>query len=178
MDRTQAQSNGLAARIRREADIYRDGNDRPLGGYLKLMSVYATGTVTAGIAAWATKRPIPRLSPWETAQLTVATHRLARTISKDPVTSPLRAPFTVYEGASGPSELHEEVRGHGLRHSIGELLTCPLCLAQWVATGFTYGMIFAPTPTRVAMQVFTAVAGADFMQHAYVYLQQATDQFS
>jgi hypothetical protein len=30
------------------------------------------------------------------------THKLARTLAKDPVTSPLRAPFTQYEGVSGP----------------------------------------------------------------------------
>jgi uncharacterized protein DUF1360 len=172
MDTTTTPANGLQARMRREADAYRNGEERPLGGYLKLMSVYGAGTVSAGIAAWATKRPIPRLSPWDMAQYATATHRLSRTIAKDPVTSPLRAPFTTYSGLSGPSELHEEVRGHGWQHSLGELLTCPMCLAQWVATGFAYGLVFAPTPTRMAMSVFTAVAGADFLQHAYAALQK------
>jgi hypothetical protein len=95
-------------------------------------------------------------------------------IAKDPVTSPFRAPFTAFEEASAPGELHEEVRGHGLQHSVGELLTCPMCLAQWVATGFTLGLVFAPGPVRLALSTFTAVAGADFLQHAYVALQQAT----
>ena len=49
-----------------------------------------------------------------------------------------------------------------------------MCLAQWVATGFTFGLIFAPGPTRLAMSALTAVAGADFLQHAYVALQKAS----
>jgi hypothetical protein len=67
------------------------------------------------------------------------------------------------------------VRGHGLRHSVGEMLTCPLCLAQWVATGFSIGLVFAPGLVRQVLSTFTAIAGADFLQHAYVKLQQATD---
>ena len=49
------------------------------------------------------------------------------------MTSPLRAPFTRFEGASGHAEVAEEVREHGgVKHAVGELLTCPFCLAQWV----------------------------------------------
>jgi hypothetical protein len=168
--------SGVRSWVREQGEIYRAGEDRPLGGYAKLMSVYATGTLAAGVLARKLgRRPPPQVSPWDAALLTVATHRLARTISKDPVTSPIRAPFTVYTGTSGPGELAEEVRGHGLQHSIGELLTCPMCLAQWVATGFTLGLVFAPTLTRMAMATFTAVAGADFLQHLYVLLEQSTE---
>ena len=46
----------------------------------------------------------------------MATHKLSRIIAKDPVTSPLRAPFTTFEGTSGPAELAEEPSsGQGLR---------------------------------------------------------------
>lgn len=159
----------------RQAAEYRNGHDRPLAGYLKVMSVYATGTAGAALAARLTGRAAPRLSPWDVAQLAVATHKLSRLIAKDPVTSPLRAPFTRYEGVSAPSELSEEVRGHGVRHSVGELLTCPMCMAQWVATGLSVGLVFVPGPVRLIMSTFTAVAGADFLQHLYVKLQQATE---
>jgi Protein of unknown function (DUF1360) len=159
----------------REAAAYRHGHDRPLGGYVKVLAAYLTGTVGAAVAAGLTGRTAPRLSPWDVAQLSVATHKVSRLMAKDPVTSPLRAPFTTYEGLSAPSELQEEVRGDGVRHSVGELLTCPMCLAQWVATGFSLGLVFAPAPTRLAMSTFTAIAGADFLQHAYVKLQQATE---
>jgi len=160
----------------RQGTEYRNGNERPLGGYLSLLSIYATGTAAAALAARRLGRSAPqRLSPWDVLQLTIATHKVSRVIAKDPVTSPLRAPFTTYAGVSAPSELHEEVRGHGLKHSAGELLTCPMCLAQWVATAFCAGLVLAPVPTRLAMATFTAVAGADFLQHLYVRLQQATE---
>lgn len=159
-----------------QAKAYSNGSDRPLGGYLKLMSVYGSGTLSGIAVARLTGRQPQRLSPWDVAQLAIATHKLARLIAKDPVTSPLRAPFTKYEGVSAPSELHEEVRAHdGMRHSVGELLTCPMCLAQWVATGFSIGLVFAPGAVRQVLATFTAIAGADFLQHAYVKLQQATE---
>ncbi|HKC29265.1 MAG TPA: DUF1360 domain-containing protein, partial [Jatrophihabitans sp.] len=79
---------------KQQAASYRNGNDRPLGGYLKLMSGYASGAAAAALAARLTGRSAPRLSPWDVAQLSAATHKLSRLIAKDPVTSPIRAPFT------------------------------------------------------------------------------------
>jgi hypothetical protein len=73
-----------------------------------------------------------------------ATHKLSRLLTKDPVTSPLRAPFASYEGTSGPAELREEARGEGGRKTVGELVTCPFCASVWVATGFTAGLLFFP----------------------------------
>jgi uncharacterized protein DUF1360 len=160
----------------RQAGAYRHGEDRPLGGYLALVTVYGSGTLAAAVAAKLLGRRAPNgIAPWDLVQLAVATHKLSRTIAKDPVTSPLRAPFTRYEGVSAPSELGEQVRGHGLQHSAGELLTCPMCLSQWVATAFCAGLVLAPVPTRLALATFTAVAGSDFLQHLYVKAQQATD---
>jgi hypothetical protein len=50
-----------------------------------------------------------------------------------------------------------------------------MCMAQWVATGLSLGLVFAPATTRLVMSTFTAIAGADFLQHAYVKVQQATE---
>lgn len=176
MTSTREPITALRGWAQRQAAAYRRGQDRPLAGYVSLMGIYGAGTIAAAGAARLLRRPAPKaLSPWDVVQLTFATHRLSRTLAKDPVTSPLRAPFTQYEGLDGPSELHEEVRGSGLRHSAGELLTCPMCLAQWVATGFSIGLVLAPVPTRIALSTFTAIAGADFLQHVYVRLQQSTD---
>jgi hypothetical protein len=162
--------------LRRQAAEYRHGEDRPLGGYLALMALYATVTSgAAGAAALLGRRTPERLSPWDVVQLAAATHKVSRLAAKDPITSPLRAPFTRFAGTSAPSELHEEVRGSGLQHSVGELVTCPMCLAQWVATAFTLGLVLVPRQTRLVMSTFTGVAGADFLHHAYVWLQQATD---
>jgi len=164
---------GLREWWARQVKDYSNGEDRPLNGYLSLMSVYFGGVVAATATARALGRhPRTPVAPWDVVQLIAATHKLSRTLAKDPVTSPLRAPFTTYEGVSAPSELSEQVRGHGLQHSVGELITCPMCLAQWVATGLCAGLVLAPAPTRLAMTTLTAVAGSDFLQHTYAALQQ------
>ncbi|HZX02843.1 DUF1360 domain-containing protein [Kribbella sp.] len=45
-----------------------------------------------------------------------------------------------------------------------------------MATGFSIGFLFAPRVTRVAASALTAVAGADFLQLIYAYLQQAAEK--
>jgi hypothetical protein len=157
----------------RQREEYAHGEDFPLGGYAAAMSVY--GGVVAGLAAAIrlSGRQLPdRISPWDTAITAVATHKLSRIIAKDPVTSPLRAPFTVFEGTSGPAELAEEVRGKGRRKTLGELVSCPFCIGMWVATGFTTGYVFAPRATRLATTTLAALAGSDFLQFGYAYAEQ------
>ncbi|MFC5947010.1 DUF1360 domain-containing protein [Pseudonocardia lutea] len=161
---------------RSEAEEYRQGEDRPLGGYVVVMAVFASVVAAvAGIAA-ATRQTVPRLSVKDLVLLTVATHKLSRTITKDAVTSPLRALFVQYADTAGPSEVMEEPRKQSsLRHSIGELLSCPFCLDLWIATGFTIGLVFAPRLTRLVTGTFTALTGADFLQLAYSAAQQAAE---
>jgi len=161
---------------RQQAAAYRDGADRPLGGYLALLGVYTGGVGAAALAGRLSGRRLPdRIGLVDLALLGVATHRLSRTIAKDPITSPLRAPFTRYDGTSAAGELAEQVRGHGLQHSTGELLACPMCLAQWVASALSAGLVFAPRQTRLAMATLSAVASADFLQYVYALLQQTVE---
>jgi hypothetical protein len=160
--------------VKREADEYRDGQDRPLGGYVLVMAVFAALVSGAAGVAALTRRPLPALGPWEVVLLAAGTHKLSRTITKDSVTAPLRAPFTRYAGRGGPAEVHEEVRAaSGIRHSLGELLTCPFCLDVWISTGFAIGWVFAPRATRLIAATFTALTGADFLQLAYARAQQS-----
>jgi hypothetical protein len=163
----------LAEHVEHVVQRYRHGHDRPIGSYGVLDAVYAG--FAAAVAVAGHRRDVPDLSVKDVVLIGIATHRLARTIAKDPVTSPIRAPFTRYEGVSGPSELHEEVVATGVGHAIGELVTCPFCLAQWVATAFVAGMVFAPRATRLAAATFTGVAIADFLQYAYAAAQQQAD---
>ncbi|MCW2634544.1 MAG: hypothetical protein JWQ99_911 [Blastococcus sp.] len=152
---------------------YTNGEERPLGGDLAAMSVYAGLVGAAAAAVRASGRELPdRIPLGDTVLLTVATFRLARRIAKDPVTSPLRAPFTRFEGASGHAEVAEEVREHGgIKHAVGELLTCPFCLAQWVGTAYVFGYVTAPKATRLAALTMTMVAGSDVLQFVYDAIQ-------
>ena len=154
---------------------YAPGQNMPLGGYLTLMSAYAVA-VAAGVAALRRRRwPLPDVRAVDVMLVGVATHKLARRVTKDSVTSPLRAPFTRYEGLSGPGELQEGVRGSGIRKAVGELVSCPFCISQWVATGFTFGLVVAPRATRWTASVFASLALADFLQFAYAVAEQRAE---
>ncbi|MCV7104076.1 DUF1360 domain-containing protein [Mycobacterium palustre] len=167
----------VAERARREGDAYRGDNPRPLKGYSIVMAIYGLVVAVTGAIVAATGRKLPeRWAVQDLLTVAVGTHKLSRTISKDAVTSPLRAPFAHYSGTGGPAEVMEETRqGSALRHSVGELLTCPFCLDMWVATGFVIGLIFVPRLTRLVAGTFTALAGADFLQLAYAKAQQMTE---
>ncbi len=170
-------STRVASRAQHEADEYRRENPRPLTGYLAVLSVYSVLVAVTTVVAAATGRVLPdRWHLQDLITVTLGTHKLSRTLAKDAVTSPLRAPFTHYAGTGGPAEVNEESRQNGqLRHSLGELLTCPFCLDMWVATGFAVGLIFAPRFTRLIAGTFSALAGADFLQLAYAKAQQSAE---
>lgn len=166
----------VRARLRAEQHAYaaEAGDERPLGGYLVAMGTFAA--LSAGVASLtASQRRGQRTDPLELVLVGVATHKLARILSKDAVTSPLRAPFTTFKEPGGPGEVVEEVRGDGIRHAVGELLTCPFCLSPWVATALFGGLAVAPSMTRSATRVLTAVTVADTLQFCYAALEQATD---
>jgi Protein of unknown function (DUF1360) len=167
----------IAERARQEADAYRGDDPRPLGAYLVVLGVYGTLVAVTALAAVITGRKLPER--WHTHDLVtvmLGSQKLSRTLSKDAVTSPIRAPFARYAGTGGPAEVHEETRNSSqARHSVGELLTCPFCLDMWVATAFVIGLIFAPRLTRLIAGTFTALAGADFLQLAYAMAQRAAE---
>ena len=160
-----------------QANEYRQGSDRPLRGYLGAMSLYSLLFGASTLAARLLGRSAPaRVSPWDVALLGVATQKLSRLLAKDPVTSPLRAPFVKYKGNAGPAEVREEVRDHGgVKHVVGEMSSCPFCLDQWVATGFVAGSILAPRATRIVATTFATVAVSDALQFGYSALERSAD---
>lgn len=149
---------------------------RQLGGYLALIALYNGALALVLLAAKRSGRlgTRPRLD--DLLLVGVATQRLSRLITKDRVTSALRAPFTAYEGEGGPGEVEERARGHGARRAVGELLVCPFCVAQWVAGAFVCGLLFAPRVTRFVAGLFSAVAVADTLQLLYKGTEDAVTQ--
>ncbi|CAM4141255.1 DUF1360 domain-containing protein [Kibdelosporangium persicum] len=161
--------------MRETQEQYENGKEeRPLRGYLGALGVFGGMTGALALTGKLLGKRLPeRFSLGDTVLLGIATHKASRLLAKDAVTSPLRAPFVRYEQPAGDAELNESVRGHGARHAVGELLTCPFCLAMWVATGLAAGMVFAPRFTRLASTVLTSVAAADALQLGYDALKQA-----
>lgn len=140
----------------------------PFLSYLAFMSIFGTLVTSALAIARRQGRELPaKSSAGELLLIGTASHKLSRVISKDKVTSPLRAPFTELEGKGGPAELEERSRGKGLQKAIGELLICPYCLGLWVVATFSIGLIFAPRVTRFVASLFSALTISDFFQIAY-----------
>jgi hypothetical protein len=167
--------NAVVDTARRQKEEYAGGADRPLGSYLGTLAVYALTTGAMALLGRRLRDQAPAIGFADLALMTITTHKTSRLIAKDPVTSPLRAPFTRFSGTSGPAVVSEEVRGKGIRHAVGELITCPFCTAQWVATAYAAGLVFAPQATRLAGATMTAVAGSDWLQLAYARLQQSAE---
>jgi hypothetical protein len=140
--------------------------------YAGVMAVYSAGVAGATVAV--RRRGVPeRLPGWsDLALVGLATHKLSRLLTKEVVTTPLRAPFTEVTGRGGPAEVNERPIGDGWRHSLGELLSCPFCAGVWIATGLTAGTFLAPVATRAVTTTFGAVAVSDFLQVAYTFGHQ------
>ncbi|HWO47902.1 MAG TPA: DUF1360 domain-containing protein [Solirubrobacterales bacterium] len=148
---------------------YADPQKRPpFGPYLAFMSIFSGLVGAALVIAKRQGRELPeKVSAGDLALIGTAAHKASRVVSKDKVTSPLRAPFTELEGKGGPAELEESSRGTGLQKAIGELLICPYCLGLWVVAAFSVGLIFAPRVTRFIASLFSALTISDFFQIAY-----------
>jgi len=146
-----------------------------LRGYTAIMASYSA--MVGGIAlALHRRRRLPgRTNAGDLVLAAIATHKLSRTLAKDSVTSPIRAPFARFEGRGGPGEVNEQVSARGPAKPVGELLTCPFCLDQWVATGFVAGMACAPRLTRFVASTFAARAGADFLHFIYAGAERAAE---
>ncbi len=145
-----------------------DGGGEPLPSYAALMGVFNLILAVFLLVARKTGRPIPeRIETRDIALLGVATHKLSLLLAQDAVTSPLRAPFTELQEKESPKRVDERPRGEGLRRSLGELLTCHFCIGQWVASFFTYGLIFAPAVTRLVASIFAVVAVSDHLHQTY-----------
>jgi hypothetical protein len=144
-------------------------DERPLGSYAALSSTFVGAF--AGLLIATRKRLPERFSAGDLALIALGTHKLSRTIARERVTRPLRAPFTDVEREDPPLELSERARGRGLRRALGELLSCPYCLDQWIAGAFIGGLVLAPRPTRATAGMFAAVTGSDYLQHLHRWVR-------
>jgi Protein of unknown function (DUF1360) len=142
--------------------------ERPLASYGVLTAVFLGAC--GGFGEWVRRsgRALPeRPTAGDLALVTVATHKASRLITKDRVSSVVRAPFTRFEHDTTAGEVSESARGSGMRRAIGELLLCPYCIGLWIAAAFTAGLIAAPRPTRWVAAVLSTLFGSDVLQMAY-----------
>lgn len=153
-----------------KADIFEGygARDQELPSYAALAGLF--NLIFAGflLLVRRTGRPLPeRVDVRDIVLLGVATHKLSTLIADDAITSPIRAPFTERQEKESPKSVEEQPRGKGLRRSLGELLTCHFCTGQWIASFFTYGLVFAPAVTRLIASIFAIVTISDHLHQTY-----------
>jgi hypothetical protein len=150
-----------------------DGGEEPLPSYAALAGLFNLILAVFLLIARKSGRQIPeRVETRDIALLGVATHKLSMLVAQDAVMSPLRAPFTELREKQSPKNVDEKPRGKGLRRSIGELIICKFCVGQWVASFFTYGLVFAPAVTRLVASIFAIVALSDHLHQTYKALMK------
>ena len=143
-----------------------------LAEYALLLAFYVSSVAAlTGIAIEKDRLP-KKPSLLDLALLGVATHKLSRIIAKDRITSILRAPFVNYIRSAGYGEVEEEPRGRGIQRGIGQLISCPYCMAPWCATALAFGFIFAPRTAKFFAGILATVAASDFLHRAHSATEQ------
>jgi hypothetical protein len=140
--------------------------------YLATLAAFGTGVVGLVVGGRLSGQSLPdRYRLLDLALGGLATHKFTRLLSKDAVTTPLRMPFTEFEEPAGSAEVNEQPRSGHPEHAIGELISCPFCLAPWVSVGYVAGLALAPRWARTWAAVFSVVGASDFLQHAYAHVR-------
>src|SRR3982751_6768480 len=89
-------------------------DEMPLAGYAMLLAAYG-GIFGALFGNLLSRRDVTTPRPADAVMLGIATHKIGRIITKDWVTSPLRAPFVEYLESAGGGAVKERTPGAGVR---------------------------------------------------------------
>jgi hypothetical protein len=146
-----------------------DRTKPPYAAYAGIVGTFAGAIGVAGGLARLLERDPPADTPLDLLVLSLATFKVARTITRDDVTSFIRAPFV--EG-----EDEEPVETGGLQQAIGELVTCSRCVGTWAAAGLATSQIVAPRFGRLLGWSLAAAAANDFLQAGFVALTSKTNE--
>ncbi|MDG9725234.1 MULTISPECIES: DUF1360 domain-containing protein [unclassified Streptomyces] len=161
----------------RSGERYDEEGDTPLGGYMALATTFVAGAGTFAAIAWRRGLRLPDTVPaWDVALLGTATFKVSRLLTKDKVTSFLRAPFTQRERESNANEVMDAPRGSGLRRAVGDLVSCPFCTSTWVAGGLVGGYAVAPRAARLLCAGLSAVVLSDWLQYAWSVTEQKAEE--
>ena len=137
--------------------------ERPLPEYAALTAAF--GGALGGFLLLARRRLPERIGFGDVVRIGLASYKLGRLVAKDEVTTWVRAPVTQDPEATEP-------KPRGAERVLGELVTCPYCVGVWIASGLSYGLVLFPRETRLVTTIFGGQAVADFLNAAFVRLQE------
>ena len=136
--------------------------------YMALNAVF--GALLAGVVVAAregTRRSEP-LTSRDLAVTGAATFALSKVIARERIGTWVREPFVEEEDGGRP-------RGRGIRHAIGELLTCTRCVGAWSALGLVGLRLTSPATGRVVNDVLAVSAMNDWLQASFKLLCAKTN---
>jgi hypothetical protein len=143
---------------------------RPLyAAYAGIVATFAGALGAAGGLARLVGRDAPADTPLDLVVLSLATFKVARTVTRDDVASFIRAPFV-------EDEDEEPVETGGVQQAIGELVTCSRCVGTWAAAGLATTQILAPRFGRLLTWSLAAAGANDFLQAGFVALMRKTNE--
>ena len=145
----------------------------PYPAYAAIAATFAGGLTAAALLARLLGRDPREETALDLAVLSAATFKAARTISRDEVTSFIRAPFVegeAHEGGESPRPTGD------LHQAIGELVTCSRCIGTWVAAGLAATQITAPRMGRLLTWTLAAAGANDFLQAAFAALTAKSNE--
>jgi hypothetical protein len=137
--------------------------------YAALNAVF--GALLAGVIVAARERTRDS-EPLTSRDLVVtgaATFALSKVIARERIGTWVRDPFVEEEAGGKP-------RGKGMRHAIGELLTCTRCVGAWSALGLVGLRLTSPATGRVVNDVLAVSAMNDWLQASFKLLCAKTNE--
>ena len=132
--------------------------------YLALNAVFAALLAGVVVAAREKTRASEPLTSRDLAVTGAASFALSKVIARERIGTWVREPFVEEEEDGG------KPRGRGLRHAVGELLTCTRCVGAWSALGLVGLRLTSPATGRVVNDVLAVSAMNDWLQTSFKLL--------
>ena len=126
----------------------------------RLLKLTFVGSFLGATALASGRRPVLP-TPTELVMLGLASHRIGRMLAFERVGEPFRAPFTATVPDDSGADETVVARGRGVRWVVGELVSCPTCVATWASLALAIGQRVLPAPTRVLVGILAAAGVAE-----------------
>ncbi len=132
--------------------------------YLALNAVFAALLAGVVVAAREKTRASEPLTSRDLAVTGASSFALSEVIARERLGRWVSDPFVEDEADGGTP------RGRGLRHAVGELLTCTRCVGAWSALGLVGLRLTSPATGRVVNDVLAVSAMNDWLQTSFKLL--------
>lgn len=144
------------------------------GDYAALEAVFVGGLAGVIVLARRQQDGGEAIARRDLPVLAMATFAMADVLAKEKVSTWLREPFVREEADHKPAA----AEGTGIRHAIGELLTCTRCVGTWSALGLVGLWTASPTAGRTTANVFALAGVNDLLQSGFRLLAERTNKAS